>query len=95
MTRRLLDFGAFVLEPNFYLRFVESQLSAELLPSSFSQVTIFGKFVFESGQLGAAEGSARPFVVAGGGTFFRWWFFRLSCSRTWKREREGKFELGS
>lgn len=41
----LFDFGTFVLEPDFDLGLVQSQLTAELLASPFSKVSVFGKLV--------------------------------------------------
>lgn len=41
----LLDLGALVLEPNFDLRLVESQLGAQLLPAALGEVTILSKLV--------------------------------------------------
>lgn len=41
----LFDFGPLVLEPDFDLCLVEAQLGAQLLTSSFSQVTVLVEFV--------------------------------------------------
>jgi hypothetical protein len=45
LAARLLDFGPFVLEPNFDLGFVEAQFGRKLLPSPFREVSVFSKLV--------------------------------------------------
>lgn len=43
-ARRLLDFGALVLEPDLDLCLVQAQLGAQLLASSFGEVAILIEF---------------------------------------------------
>lgn len=89
VSRRLLDFGALILEPNFYLRLIETQLAAELLASTFSQVAVLGKLVLEPSQLWAAKGGARSLVVAGGGrTLLRRGLFWLASAGTCKESEK-------
>lgn len=44
---RFLDFGPFILEPDFDLRLIQSQFSAQLLATTFGQITIFGEFTLQ------------------------------------------------
>lgn len=44
---RLLDLGAFVLEPNLDLCLVQTQLGAQLLATSFGEVAVLVEFALQ------------------------------------------------
>lgn len=46
-ARRLLDLGAFVLEPNLDLCLVQAQLGAQLLATSFGEVAVLVEFALQ------------------------------------------------
>lgn len=46
-ARRLLDLGAFVLEPNLDLRLIQAQLGAQLLATSFGEVAVLVEFALQ------------------------------------------------
>lgn len=79
-ARCLLDLGSFVLEPDFDLGLVQTELLGQALPSLLRQVPVRLELGLESLQLLRGEGGARPLVLlvgvlllwfAGPGTYGR------------------------
>lgn len=59
----LLDLGAFILEPNFDLGFVESEFPGEILTAFLREVFTVVEFFFESGELVGGEGCTRTLLL--------------------------------
>lgn len=59
----LLDFGSFVLEPDFNLGFVEIEFLRERLSPLFGDVTTRLKFRFQPLELLCCERGARSFIL--------------------------------
>lgn len=60
---RLLDLSPLVLEPNFYLGFVQAQLVGQFLASALCQVPVLVELLLQPGQLLATERGPGPLLL--------------------------------
>lgn len=82
LTRGLLDLGPFVLEPDFDLSLVETELGTQLLATSFRQISVFSELVFQTSELSTGKRGPGTFVFCSGSFGAR--FLYASGARPWK-----------